>query len=227
MKKIKQLIKVVVKFYSLKCDKIDVVYKWKINSTKLPKGIKLNEKKSLFHQNLNLKHELTNQYKKVSKDKKEIKKLIKYYIYDWGGIHKNSDTTLNSYCDKSPVDLIKNGKKGIASWSKALTVVNYKEYAIFDARVSVSLNGLILQYLGESAEFFPILPTRNKEIKEFNQKLRQKINRQDIIDSVLFYQTYLGIIKMVAKELNVDIAEVEMCLFAYSEEIARNSFKKY
>ena len=226
MKNFNQLTKVVAKFYRLKCDKIDVEYKWKINCTKLPKGIELKENKSLFHQNLNLKHELTKRYKKVEKDKKEIKKVIKYYISDWGGIHTNSDTTLRSYCEKSPVDIIKNGKKGIASWSKALTVLNYREYAIFDARVSVSLNGLILQQLDKNSRFFPIMPSRNNAIKEFNQKLSRKLNKQDFIDSDLFYQMYLDIIKMVARELNVGISEIEMCLFAYAEEIAKNSFKK-
>ena len=37
---------------------------------------------------------------------------------------------------------------------------------------------------------------------------------------------YLDIIKMVARELNVGISEIEMCPFAYAEEIAKNSFKK-
>ena len=133
---------------------------------------------------------------------------------------------MRSYCEKSPVDIIKNGKKGIASWSKALTVLNYREYAIFDARVSVSLNGLILQQLDENSRYFPIMPSRNNAIKEFNQKLRLKLNKQDFIDSDLFYQMYLDIIKMVARELNVGISEIEMCLFAYAEEIAKNSFKK-
>jgi hypothetical protein len=226
MKNISQITRVLVKFYNHKCDNIDVVYKWNINYHKLPDGIKLNEKKSLFHQNLNLKHDLTNRYKKNEKDKKEIKRLIKYYISDWGGIHTNSDETLRSYCEKSPEFIIKNGKKGIASWSKALTVINFRQYAIFDARVSVSLNGLILQHIDEKTEFFPILPSRNKIIKEFNQKLKIKLNKQDFINSDIFYQTYLDIIKIVAKELKVGIAEIEMLLFAYAEEIAKNCVKR-
>ena len=70
------------------------------------------------------------------------------------------------------------------------------------------------------------MPSRNNAIKEFNQKLSRKLNKQDFIDSDLFYQMYLDIIKMVARELNVGISEIEMCLFAYAEEIAKNSFKK-
>jgi len=38
------------------------------------------------------------------------------------------------------------------------------------------------------------------------------------------YESHSG--QLVAKELNVGIAEIEMCLFAYAEEIAKNSFKK-
>ncbi len=222
MKNINQLGSIISEFYSLKSDKIINDYHWKINYSNLPLNIKLNTNQSLFKQNLELKKELTNQFKN---NYKEAKNLVKYYIHDWGGIRTNSDETLKKYIEELPEKVIENGKKGIASWSKALTVFDYKKYAIFDARVSVSLNGLIISKIKGEKDFFPILPSRNKAIADFNKKIRIG-NSINFIDSEVFYRTYLDLIKTVASEHKVGIAEIEMCLFAYAEELAQNCFKK-
>ena len=75
-----------------------------------------------------------------AQDDKVKFELIEYYISTWGGIHTNSEESMMEYSTLSASELIKLGKKGIASWSKAIVVHDPEEYAIFDARVAISLN---------------------------------------------------------------------------------------
>lgn len=159
----KNLIQVVSEFYNEKRKYIKSKYNWKINVDSLPDCIKLPNNTSLFEQNIELKKALTKQFNKVKGNKTEVLELIRYYISYWGGIHTNSERTLKSNTDSDVDEIIEKGTKGIASWSKALTVFNYEKYAIFDARVSVSLNGLIYQETGIQGSYFPILSSETKQ----------------------------------------------------------------
>lgn len=119
-------------------------YNWKFDDPNLPITLSVSGENSYF-KNISLKEELHKAWKnETDNDKKG--ELIKYYISTWGGIRRNSNESLEFYMTKAPEILIAQGKKGIASWSKALVLHNPEEYAIFDARVSASLKLLTIHF---------------------------------------------------------------------------------
>jgi len=203
---------------------IDSQYSWSINQNKLPCNIKLNNNLSNYFQNIELKRKLTSLYKISSKGNR--KTLQSYYVSTWGGIHSNSDKTINFYVNSEYNMLKLLGKKGVASWSKILVVRNCRKYANFDARVSACLNALINNECKNPKYFFPILPSRNKNITKFNQKLKKSIHSSSYsyFSANDFYEIYINTIKKIAYEFAIEIFEVEMFLFANAEKIIKNKF---
>lgn len=219
-----KLIQLISSFYKKRHKELHVKYNWEIKEEFLPFSSSKYSGNSILDKNIELKRFLNGKYKKA--DKKLQFDITKYYISDWGHVHTNKLDTLKIYAHEESQVIINLGKKGVASWSKALTARDSNNFAIFDARVSVSLNGIIFQEYGIGGCFFPLLPSRNNRIVSFQKSLRGKINRNGYFSSETFYKFYLSLIHSVADKCNVTISEIEMCLFAYAEEIAKNSFKK-
>ena len=195
-------------------------YNWRnINESKLPDGIILPEGNQ-YSKNIALKESLHLKWKSEKDiDKKGI--YIAYYIRDWGGIRGNKMESLREYQEKNSDYLIKKGVKGVASWSKALVLHNPNEFAIFDARVSASLNCLQIIDSVECKELFPVLASQNKTITMANKKFKEisKSEKWDKKKEFFFYKEYLNILKRVAEELDTNISTVEMLLFAKAEEL--------
>lgn len=119
-------------------------YDWKFNETIIPFKVNLPNGNN-YVKNIALKEELHKIW--ISESDTETKeKLVKYYIKNWGGILRIGDQKIKLYANSSSDCLIGLKKEGIASWSKALVIRNPEEYAIFDARVSISLNCLQIIY---------------------------------------------------------------------------------
>ena len=96
-------------------------YSWReINEEKLPLGIEL-PKGNQYIKNLSLKKQLNKCWRETQDNKVKFE-LIEYYISTWGGIRTNSEESMMEYSTLSATQLIKLGKKGIASWSKAIVV---------------------------------------------------------------------------------------------------------
>ena len=216
------LIQLISSFYKNRQKELYVKYNWEIKEEFLPFSSSKYSGSTLLDRNIELKRFLNKQFKKA--DEKRRFEIINYYIYDWGHVHTNKPSTLKIYAHEESDVLINLGKKGVASWSKALSARDSKKFAIFDARVSVSLNGIIFQEYGIAGCFFPLLPSRNKRIISFQKSLRGRINRNGYFPSDTFYKFYLSLLHSVADKCNVEISEIEMCLFAYAEEIALQTF---
>lgn len=201
-------------------------YNWRnINENKLPNDILLPNGNQYF-KNIALKNQLHLKWTSAT-DLEEKKDLIKYYIKDWGGIRGNSETSMTEYTTQTAEILIQNGIKGIASWSKALVVHNPKIYAIYDARVSVSINCIQYIFNTDKILLYPILPSQNKLIKQANSHIKNISNNANWnqLDNDNFYQNeYLPLLNSVAIELKSDISTIEMFLFAKAEEMAREAF---
>jgi len=114
-------------------------YRWPVNPIFLPTGVVLPEG-SYYAQNVALKQQLSALYSSANTQVK--KEITNYYISKWGGIKKNTDEKIRSYALDTPASLIAKGSQGIASWSKALCIRCPNDYAIYDARVALSLNCL-------------------------------------------------------------------------------------
>ena len=214
-------IAVVSEFFASKKNGLVKAYTWQIPYDDLPKGVSINRKMSLFDQNIGLKMILMHVLQHASK--KERHGIIDFYINKWGGIHGNSEKTMAFYSSASPRELMATGTKGIASWSKALSIQDPKTYAIFDARVSACLNALILKDIKRGRVFFPILQSRNTTIAPFNKTLRSRIAKaqERSFPPSVAYSAYLDLLTAVAKKNKVELSAVEMCLFTHAEELVK------
>jgi hypothetical protein len=202
-------------------------YNWReINEKKLPREITLPNGNQ-YLKNIVLKKELNEKWEN-SETQKKRSELIKYYITTWGGIHTNSPKSMNEYSTFSSSQLItEKGKEGIASWSKAIVIHNPNQYAIFDARVSISLNCIQKLYSSQNKVLFPILPSRNKVV-DFGNKLVKKVadsENWDIAEDSTFYLDYLEILRWVSTQLKSNISTVEMLLFAKAEDLVERAFQ--
>jgi len=221
----KRLTEIIVEYSKKYINKNNDWYNWReINEDKLPIGIELPEGNQ-YVKNVVLKKELNKKWKESKSDEDRLI-LIKYYIATWGGIHTNSKESMEEYSKLSATQLIKNGKKGIASWSKAIVVHNPDEYAIFDARVAISLNCIQKLYGLKDAVLFPILPSRNKIVAIGNKLIKDtaKSESWEKANEENFYTQYLKILNYVAIELSTNISTIEMLLFAKAEEIVENTY---
>ena len=114
-----------------------------------------------------------------------------------GGVKANSKDTLRKYTETSPEQLIIKGSKGIASWSKALTVI-------------------------DPAKYFPPLKGRNTLINFFQIKIQPTLSQWDKFDDQEFYSYYLDMLNIVAHELGGKTThhDIEMLLFSHAEELS-------
>ncbi|MDO1510036.1 MULTISPECIES: hypothetical protein [unclassified Neisseria] len=206
-------------------DNLSRDYTWdKFRLDSLPEGVHINidQNWDLAKKNLQLRQQLHEHWKVSSLEKRE--KLAKWYVKNWGGIRTNDKNTISGYAELEPQDLIKRkGITGISSWSKVLSIVEPRTYAIFDSRVAFSLNALLLQGKYKS-KFFPVLSSRNTKIAEASDKfkLMKKNNRKQYqsMPSKDVYYNYLKLLKEVAIACDTSIQEVEMLLFAHTEVLA-------
>lgn len=203
-------------------------YDWRrINETLIPQQITLPEGNQ-YKKNIALKEKLHNKWKSET-DLSKRGELIEYYIKTWGGIKGNKAAAMAEYKIASDKELIEKGVKGIASWSKALVVHDYNKYAIFDARVSCSLNSLQIIYQTREKRLFPILASQNKRIIIVNKKTKSISKEYNWIipNQYTFYNEYLELLRVVANDLNSNISTVEMLLFAKAEELLEKAFKNH
>ena len=201
-------------------------YNWReIKEEKLPLEIKLPQGNQ-YLKNRALKNELNLKWKNTTSQDEKFE-LIKYYIATWGGIHTNGKESMTEYTTLSAPELIGKGVKGIASWSKAIVIHNPNEYAIFDARVAISLNCIQKIYNLDSKTLFPILSSRNKVVAKGNRLVKNiaKNEKWTKANEETFYNEYLNILNQVSKNFDTDISTIEMLLFAKAEELVEKTFK--
>lgn len=139
---------------------------------------------------------------------------------------KNDDGKITSYALDSPASLIAKGSQGIASWSKALCIRCPFNYAIYDARVALSLNCLQIVAAAEQPTIFPLLAGQNKQINAGSKVVRQyaiKHNWQPVAER-FFYDKYNTILSAAAKTLNVKLYTLEMLLFATAPGLLQEAF---
>ena len=223
MKEIKNIL---LEFSKLHITENNGWYNWCINENLLPNNIMLPDGNN-YSKNISLKKQLHTLWKN---EKNETIKgdLIEYYIVKWGGIKTNGVASLNIYRSNNAEELILKGNQGVASWSKALVVHDWNNYAIFDARVSCSLNILQILSNNETKILFPILSSRNNLIKKGNSEIKEisRIENWSKLSNRIFYDEYIKLLKSVAKELNTNISTIEMLLFAKAEVLVNELQKK-
>ena len=214
-------------------------YEWPINDEKLraQTGITLRSHSPL-DRNIELKRELHARFRRALGDEREG--LVDYYVETWGGINIG-DATRRRYAREHPATLADEGIKNIASRSKALVLHNPSRYAIYDSRVAVSLNYLVIRRVGhdrgpghigwkDGRKCFPLPPSQAKGTTAAHEACRTLSERFDIpfYDSGApdFYHDYLRAIREAAWRLSdserreICIHWVESMLFGMAERCA-------
>ena len=200
-------------------DKLNETYNWKINMDGFPDPEYVPVGASKYEQNRNLREHINERIKNKT-DKSAL--FQAWYVLNWGGVKGNKKETLEKYIQSQNSELISLNGKGIASWSKILSVRDPKAYAIYDARVAISLNS-IQKYSNVSEPIlFPLLISRNNSFVVPTQKL---IRQSDFFSEkapVHFYSMYLEILRASVKEKSqFDIQDAEMVLFSNAGDLSK------
>lgn len=195
-------------------------------------GVKLSvDGKTNYEKNVALKKLISKECEQQGLDDTAISEWI---IKEWGGISRLSKN-IEMYIDcakskKYPVKL-----DGVASYSKLFAMFHYKEFAIYDARVAVSLNIVQLLAAEKNAIFFPFLPGRNKttghnskdgrgfsRLKEFSREQIANTSLQEWYTATPnneVYGVYNDILKRVSKRIDWPLHDIEMLLFSQAEDL--------
>ena len=201
---------------------LDTDYQWKISLKDIPVDIEFKDE-SLLNKNIYLRKVLHDNLKQATPAQRL--KIITWYISVWGGVRRNAPEKLALFASATPAALISRGVKGIASWSKALSVVAPDSYAIFDARVSSSLNSIQILYKVSDPRYFPDIPSRNNTIKaaQSSAKKMYKKNWEQARNETLYSQCN-ALFQRIAVQIGngVTLQMVEMVLFARAELVAND-----
>ena len=156
---------------------------------------------------------------------KEKFRVAEEFVRVWGGVTRNKPERILEYVSEEPDDTRIRPVKGIATWSKILSIRDPEQFLIFDARVSFSLNA-VFEHAGHGSDvvFFPKLPGRNTVLR--NALLRQQaLGRAWNIDLTLqgglLYPAYLALLHSISKQLDVPSIHLEMMLFARAPAFAQ------
>lgn len=216
-------------------------YTWPIDDTKLRQltGVTLRYRSAL-DRNVELKHALHSLFKNAADEEQERKReeLVRYYVTTWGRINIGDDTC-RQYARESAEDLARRGLENIASRSKALVLHDPSRYAIYDSRVAVSLNYLVIRrvvygpgYIGQKdgRKCFPFPPSRAYWTQSTHEACRTLSERFSIPiydkNESDFYADYLRGIREAASRLRdaegrkICMHWVESMLFGMAERCA-------
>lgn len=215
--------------------------KWALpkNRTPLENLIGIEETNNLYgmtnsaEQNIHL-HDLL--FAKLRDENEQVRDAsIEWIVTDWGGIISDSDThkgwykELKTYSELEVAAFIKKYYDDrVASWSKVLAFADSQNYAIYDARVAMSLN-VILDKVGYKDRFY-MFGTRIKNYEEVFSHMRQHVHTKYIGKQPFYmgYQEYILLLKaMVAQGLASDILNIEMRLFASADALADDYIQKH
>jgi hypothetical protein len=202
-------------------DMLERDYQWKFSLEMLPIEMNFNNE-SWLKKNIFLRKALHDKWN-ISTPEQRLK-IISWYIAKWGGIKRNSQEKLAFYASAKPERLIEEKTAGIASWSKALSIVDPMRYAIFDARVSSSLNSIQIIKKVFNPRYFPDLPSRNKTIISATSIAKSTVKKRwKSASKEIFYSEYNSLLGNIATEIGsgVTLQIVEMVLFSRAEQLAK------
>ena len=206
------LFEAINEYISSRLSSLPEIYNWdfKLNAFPDPEYTKIGLNN--YEQSRNLRNFIFNEIKNKSHNNDDFQI---WYVTRWGGVRGNKPETLTRYTSSSIEELLALGEKGIASWSKMLSLRNPLKYPIYDARVAISLNSIQKKFNVSNPMFFPQLTSRNKK---FVNKTQLKIKNSGFFierSDPNFYLNYISILEQVAKRnVGFDIQDAEMILFA-------------
>jgi hypothetical protein len=211
-------VKVISDYISTQFDRLNDIYKWNFNLNHFPDKDYVQVGANPYQRSRHLREMIHNNIVKKSPSSNEFQI---WYVKNWGGVKTNKAETLQYYIDSQYEELLTLHSKGIASWSKVLSVRNPNQYAIYDARVAVSLNSIQKKFNVNESFLFPQLVSRNSSFVLPTQAAIKKSSFFKFDKVKDFYEIYLNILhNSVSKHEKYDLQDAEMVLFSNAEELS-------
>ncbi|MRT01552.1 hypothetical protein GJQ57_23185 [Ralstonia pickettii] len=207
---------------------LPVVYDWSFNENTVPLGIRALGK-DWFEKNLALKTALHEAW--LNSTDGDRRRICDWYIQTWGGIRRNTEENLCLYGTGDEESILARGVRGMASWSKALTIRNPNTFAIADARTCISLNAIQLLADAPDIRIFPSLPSRNSRVPRA-QRVVSRLRAERKLRSVESRGCYLKYNKLLIDVANavgrgVTNQMVEMLLFAQADKLSEDLINRH
>jgi len=215
-----------VEYFKSELPVLEKSYKWKIPDVE---GFEHSGDKG-FLPNVKLKEYFNEQWKNSTPDKKV--KLAKVVVSDWGGVRANNPSTITRYVDELSKENPETPLGGVASYSKIFSITDLERYAIYDARVAVSLNAIQINSGVSEGVAFNYIPGRNNTTGHSGKKIGFTFHEPFKIKNLILsgwsrikrdhtYEVYLDLLNKCLEHLpGSKLYELEMVLFAKAEELA-------
>ena len=162
----------ILKYFKKEISSLKVKYKWKIPTVE---GFNESDNSS-YDSNVKFKNFLKNKFFEINEIEHQIK-VADIVIKKWGGIKSIYEKTIkkfivNYYSEKSL--LIKDKTlphECVSSYSKLYSILNPKDYVIYDSRVAACLNALQLNLRVSNGYVFNYVNGRNNIIGNYEKKI--------------------------------------------------------
>ena len=163
--------------------------------------------------------------------------LSKIIVSDWGGVKSNLRVTLENYVNEIEGKYPKTPLKGIASYSKIFAVTNLDQYAIYDARVAVSLNAVQFNAGLKKGVAFNYVNGRNNITGHSTKKIGFAYHNEFIVKNLVkkgwtkikkdeTYGLYIDTLLQCLKQFpNNKLYDLEMVLFANAEKECKKALE--
>lgn len=218
------------------------IYKWPVKNhdrNELLNFITQKEFDQIFSSNENEDIEINRRLRPAlaaylaGEDRKKATQTALWIVSTWGGIKKGKEkipvwsSELDDYSEDSVRNFIKRNdtrkdSSRISSWSKLLAFYNEKNYAIYDARTSISLNCALA--LNKKPYRFHTPEGRNTSefIIAVSGIFRKTSSGKAKSQNLLGYTDYLEMLfALVSSGKEKTIFEAEMKLFSQTEHLAK------
>jgi hypothetical protein len=160
---------------------------------------------------------------------------MEWVVYDWGHVrqaisekHKTWPKALGNYSeDTVEIFIAERYEDRVASWSKVLAFADASKYAIYDARVAMTLNAMVDEINYPNRFYLP--EPSSTVLKKIFQDIRDFVrNKDDKVQKYIGYFDYMKLLREIVKRgAAKNVLEVEMKLFASAYEYAEKYSKKY
>ena len=206
-------------------------YKWKLPEISF-NGKPLDCDGTNFEATVKLKLMLNEEWNSNPHSRKYIANWI---VSKWGGIKTNRKQTLDKYYLASLEKNPQTPLSGIASFSKILGIKDPFKYAIYDARVAVSLNAVQMISGVSTGSVFPYISGRNNITGNWSSKPPRGFSKSNLtsvktlvsapfnwekVPKETAYGQYLSLLGTISQEFDVPLYHLEMALFSQAEILA-------
>ncbi|HET6410269.1 MAG TPA: hypothetical protein VFG14_20430 [Chthoniobacteraceae bacterium] len=152
-----------------------------------------------------------------SADRNQREEFVSWYIKKWGGIKRLGVQHVVAYA-AGPASIDMTDFTRIASWSKALAMMDPHQFAIYDARVAFALNAVQAIKLGWIPTWFRIPTTQKGVVKGTHIDLERYASPSTIVlGDADVYRAYLYALQKCATS---GMEQSEMILFALTDSLA-------